>query len=249
MKTLLVGGTGFSQLDYLDAVEPTVVRTPFGGATIYLGLYLGIETGFLPRHGPQHHLLAPQVNYQANIWAAREMGFERVLGISATASLRLDINVGDLVLLDQLVDFTEGRAYTFNLRSANMTEPFCQQMRQTVLEIAEREGIFIHKQATYVCVKGPRYETAAEIRLFQGWGMDVIGMTSATEASLCREVGLCYATIALVTNMGAGLTEQGPDLERHRQVTRENMPKLKRLALTSLAEMPARKNCQCTGES
>lgn len=247
MKTLLIGGTGFSQLDYLDAVEPTVVRTPFGGTTIYQGLYQGFETGFLPRHGPQHDRLAPQVNYQANIWAARELGFERVLGISATASLRLDIKVGDLVLLDQFVDFTAGRAHTFNLRSADMTEPFCRQMRQTVLEIAEREDISIHKHAIYICVEGPRYETAAEIRLFQSWGMDVIGMTNATEASLCREVGLCYTTIALVTNMGAGLTEQGPNLERHRQVTQEKMPILKRLALASLIAMPDQKKCQCTG--
>jgi 5'-methylthioadenosine phosphorylase len=248
MKTLLVGGTGFSQLDYLDGVEPTVVRTPFGGAMIYLGLYQGVQTGFLPRHGAHHDRLAPQVNYQANIWAARELGFERVLGISAVASLRPDIKVGDLVLLDQVVDFSANRAHTFNLRSANMTEPFCRQMRQTVLNIAEGEGLSIHKQATYICVEGPRYETAAEIRLFQSWGMDVLGMTNATEASLCREVGICYTTIALVTNMGAGLSAQGPDLAFHRQVTQENMPKLKQLALASLAAMPDQKNCQCTGK-
>lgn len=247
MKTLLVGGTGFSELDYLEAVEPAVVRTPFGGVTIYLGQYQGLETGFLPRHGMHHELLAPQVNYQANIWAAHELGFERILGLSATASLKMGIQVGDLVLLDQLVDFTEGREHTFNLRSVNMTEPFCPLMRQTVLETAVQDGISIHPQATYICFKGPRYETAAEIRLFQSWGMDVIGMTNATEASLCRELGICYATIALVTNMGAGLTEQGPDLLRHRQTTRENLPKLKGLALASLAAMPGEKNCQCAG--
>ena len=167
--------------------------------------------------------------------------------MSAVASLNIDIHIGDLVLLDQLVDFTEGRAHTFNVRSVNMTEPFCRQMRQTVLETSKREGVVIHPQATYICVKGPRYETAAEIRLFQSWGMDVIGMTNATEASLCRELGVCYSTIALVTNMGAGLTEQGPDLQRHRQVTQENLPKLKKLALASLLAMPTEKDCQCAG--
>ena len=175
------------------------------------------------------------------------MRFERILGISAAASLNENIRVGDLVLLDQLVDFTEGRGHTFNLRSVNMTEPFCRQMRQTVLETAGREVMSVHPRATYICFKGPRYETAAEIRLFQSWGMDVIGMTNATEASLCRELGICYATIALVTNMGAGLTEQGPDLLRHRQATQENLPKLKGLALASLAAMPHEKNCQCSG--
>lgn len=247
MKTLLVGGTGFSELDYLEAVKPTVVRTPFGGVTIYQGQYQGVETGFLPRHGPHHDQLAPQVNYQANVWAARELGFERLLGISAVASLNLDIQVGDLVLLDQFVDLTEGRAHTFNLRSAVMTEPFCRQMRQTVLDVARQENIPLHAQATYICVTGPRYETAAEIRLFQRWGMDVVGMTNATEASLCRELGLCYSTIALVTNIGAGLTEQEPDLQRHRQVTQTNLPKLKRLVLASLLAVPSTKNCQCAG--
>jgi 5'-methylthioadenosine phosphorylase len=245
VKTLLIGGTGFTDLDYLEAVRSSVVRTPFGGVTIYEGQYQEQETGFLPRHGLHHERLAPQVNYQANIWAAQQLGFERVLGLSAVASLKPAIHVGDLVLLDQLVDLTEGRAYTFQLRSANMTEPFCRQLRQTILEQAEQIKVALHRQATYLCVSGPRYETAAEIRLFQSWGMDVVGMTNATEASLCRELGLCYATIALVTNMGAGLTAQGPDLQRHRQVTQENLPKLKRLALASLAAIPAEKDCQC----
>lgn len=247
IKTLLVGGTGFSNLDYLDNVAPHVVRTPFGGVTIYQGQYQGVDTGFLPRHGMHHDRLAHQVNYRANVWAARDLGFERLLGMSAVASLRLDIHVGDFVLLDQLVDFTEGRADTFHLRSVNMTEPFCRQMRQTVLAVGQQEGVEIHPTATYICFKGPRYETAAEIRLFQSWGMDVIGMTNATEAALCRELGLCYSTIALVTNMGAGLTEQGPDLQRHRQVTQNNLPKLKNLVLAGLLAMPSEKDCQCAG--
>jgi 5'-methylthioadenosine phosphorylase len=247
MKTLLVGGTGFSDLDYLAEVEPVVVRTPFGGVTFYLGRYQGQETGFLPRHGLHHDHLAPQVNYQANVWAAQQLGFDRLLGISATASLNPNIQVGDLVLLDQFVDLAEGRADSFFLGSANMTEPFCRQMRQTVIDMAVRENIALHPQATYLCFKGPRYETAAEIRLFQSWGMDVIGMTNATEAALCRELGLCYATIALVTNMGAGLTDQGPDLQRHRQVTQANLPKLKQLTLTSLLAMPLARDCQCAG--
>ena len=246
-KTLLIGGTGFSELDYLEAVEPRVVRTPFGGTTIYQGRYQGIDTGFLPRHGLHHDQLAPQVNYQANVWAASELGFERVLGMSAVASLNLKIQVGDFVVLDQLVDLTEGRAHSFNLRSANMTEPFCPQMRRTILDVAEQDNTIVHPQATYLCVSGPRYETAAEIRLFQSWGMDVVGMTNATEAALCRELGLCYSTIALVTNMGAGLTEQGPDLQRHRQVTQANLPRLKQLALTSLSRLTATKDCQCAG--
>jgi 5'-methylthioadenosine phosphorylase len=234
MKTLLIGGTGFNTMDYLESVEPRVVRTPFGGATVFLGRYQGVDTGFLPRHGLQHERLAPQVNYQAHIWAAQKLGFEAVLGLSAVASLRMDIRVGDLVLLDQFVDLTRARNATFHIGSVNMTEPFCHRIRSAVLETASKESIAVHGRATYICVEGPRYETAAEIRLFQNWGMDVLGMTSATEASLCRELDMSYATIALVTNMGAGLTEQGPDLYRHREVIQEHLPTLRRLALATL---------------
>lgn len=234
MKTLLVGGTGFGDVDYLQGVQRETVRTPFGGAVFYLGTRDGIESGFLARHGLEHDRLAPQVNYRANIWAAHQLGFQAVLGTSAVASLNSEIGVGDLVLPDQLVDLSKHREDSFFLRSANMTYPFSRPLRQLVVEAARGAGIALHDSATYVSVEGPRYETAAEIRLFQRWGMDVVGMTNGTEATLCRELGLCYVTIALVTNMGAGLSAEGPDLQRHRQVTQENLPRFKRLALASL---------------
>jgi 5'-methylthioadenosine phosphorylase len=245
IKTLLAGGTGFTELDYLEDPHPKMVRTPFGGTTIYLGTYQGIETGFLPRHGMNHEHLAHQVNYRASVWAARELGFDRILGTSAVAALNPEIKVGDLVLLDQLVDFTEGREATFNLRSAPMTEPFCSEMRASVLHASSLVNVTIHPRATYICFRGPRYETAAEIQVFKRLGMDVVGMTNATEASLCRELGICFVVIALVTNMGAGLGELGPNLERHRQVTLENLPRFKTLTLQSLVQMPQTRECNC----
>lgn len=234
MKSLLVGGTGFADMDYLEQRQAQTVRTPFGGATVITGLIGGRASGFLPRHGIEHDRLAPQVNYRANVWAARELGFEALLGTSAVASLNLEIDVGSLVVPDQLVDFSKHRADSFFTRSAGMTDPFSPAIRALIVEAGEREGIALHARATYLTVEGPRYETAAEIRLFQRWGMDVLGMTNGTEAALCRELGLGYATIALVTNMGAGLGEQGPSLEAHRSVTRANLPRFKRLALAAL---------------
>lgn len=234
MKTLLVGGTGFSAMNYLQGVQRETVRTPFGGAVLYLGTLDGRESGFLARHGVEHDRLAPQVNYRANTWAAHHLGFEAVLGTSAVASINSEIGVGDLVVPDQMVDLSRHREDSFFLRSVNMTYPFSRPLRQLVIEAAQGAGIALHDSATYITVEGPRYETAAEIRLFQRWGMDVVGMTNGTEATLCRELGLCYATIALVTNMGAGISDEGPDLQRHRQVTQENLPRFKGLALASL---------------
>lgn len=245
MKALLIGGTGFSDMDYLEGVMPTGTRTPYGGTTIYLGKYKGAETGFLPRHGMSHETLAPQVNYRANIWAAHQLGFQAVLGTSAVASLRTEIAVGDLVLPDQLVDFSKHRADSFFLRSVPMTNPFSVGLRDLIIQAGRSAQIPLWEQATYLTVEGPRYETAAEIRLFRNWGMDVLGMTNGTEAALCRELGLCYATIGLVTNMGAGLTDQGPDLQQHRSVTQQNLPKFKQLALASLEAISSQSHLDC----
>lgn len=245
MKTLLIGGTGFSQMDYLQNVQTITVHTPFGGATLFEGALEGHATGFLSRHGQFHETLAPLVNYRANVWAARERGFRCLLGTSAMASLNPDIEVGDLVLPDQLVDFSKHRADSFFLRSVNMTEPFTPSVRRLIVDAAASENIALHETATYLTVEGPRYETAAEIRLFQSWGMDVLGMTNGTEAALCRELGLCYATIGLITNMGAGLTAQGPDLQQHRQVTQQNLPQFRRLALSSLHALLQAEDLPC----
>lgn len=234
MKTLLVGGTGFSEMDYLENVSQRTVRTPYGGAVLYLGTYKDMDTGFLPRHGIHHEKLAPQVNYRANVWTARELGFRALLGTSAVASLNVNIQVGNLVIPDQLVDFSSKREESYFLGSVNMTEPFSPFLRRVIINSAREADIAVHEGATYLMVEGPRYETAAEIRLFQSWGMDVLGMTNGTEAALCRELDIHYATIGLVTNMGAGLTEEGPDLHRHRQVTQQNLPTYRRLALASL---------------
>lgn len=247
MKTLLVGGTGFSEMDYLDGVQAETVRTPFGGAVIYLGTYNGRETGFLARHGIEHDRLAPQVNYQANVWAAHQLGFRCLLGTSAVASLNAEIAVGDLLVPDQLVDLSKHRADSFYLRSVNMTHPFSRPIRDLIMATAREENIALHERASYLTVEGPRYETAAEIRLFHQWGMDIVGMTNGTEAALCRELGICYATIALVTNMGAGLSDEGPDLQRHRQVTQRNLPRYKRLALASLEAILAAQEIDCEG--
>ena len=245
MKTLLIGGTGFNEMDYLQDVQTTTVRTPFGGATIFVGALEGYETGFLARHGQHHETLAPLVNYRANVWAARELGFQCLLGTSAMASLNPGIGVGDFVLPDQLVDFSKHRADSFFLKSVNMTEPFTPSVRRLIIQIAKTIDIALHETATYLTLEGPRYETAAEIRLFQRWGMDVLGMTNGTEAALCRELGLCYATIGLITNMGAGLAAQGPDLQVHRQVTQQNLPQFRYLALDSLRALLQAENMPC----
>ena len=249
MKRAIIGGTGFADLSYLEGRRAQVVRTPFGGSTVYIGTYQGEETCFLPRHGPEHNQLAHEVNYRANIWALRELGVERVLGLSAVGSLNPEMPIGDLVVPDQLVDFTKQRQATYNLGSVDFTYPYCGEMRAVIIERAQALGIPAHSQATYLAVEGPRYETAAEIKLWARLGMDIVGMTNGTEAALARELGLCYAVIGLVTDLAAGMQQTPPDLETHRRIVKENLSRLRELALATLVALSDACGCPCASQA
>lgn len=249
MERVIIGGTGFYDMDYLENPRAQVVRTPFGGATLYIGTYEGREIGFLPRHGPEHNRLAHQVNYQANIWALHELGVKQIIGTSAIGSLNPQMKVGDLVVLDQLVDLTKHRHETFNLGSVDFTYPYCPETRNVILGEAKALEYNAHSAATYMAVEGPRYETAAEIELWRRLGMDVVGMTNGTEAALAREVGICYAVIGLVTDLAAGMQETPPDLETHRHVVEDNLPRLRELALTTIGALSSNPTCACANQA
>jgi len=241
----IVGGTGFYSLDFLDKPEKITIRTPFGSTLFFQGNYQGEQICFLPRHGPDHNYLANQVNYRANIWGLKESGVDRIIGTSAVGSLNSDMKVGDLIALDQLVDFSHHRRDTFNLGSVNFTDPYCQEIRDVIVNSGSGLKIPVHSAATYVAVEGPRYETAAEIKMWRSLGMDVVGMTNGTEAVLARELGICYAVIAIVTNTAAGLSDTQPNLQTHKKVMSENVNKLKTLTLTTLANIPKEHSCKC----
>ncbi len=251
MEIAIIGGTGFYGMEFLETTVPQVMRTPFGSMTLWIGSYHGRELGFLPRHGLHHDRLAHEVNYRANLWGLRDLGVTRVLGVSAVGSYNPGMPTGTVVVPDQLVDFSHQRAETFNLGSVDMTEPYCPEMRAVIVAQADALQSEIKPHGTYLSMDGPRYETAAERRLYGQLGMDIVGMTNGTEAVLAREIGLCYATIAMVsgTTIGAdpsaGAHGIPPDLEAHRQVVRDNVPRLRALALAAVEAMPAVHGCRC----
>lgn len=249
MKHALIGGTGFYDMSYLESPRAQIVRTPFGSITAYVGRYQGEEIAFLPRHGPEHNQLAHEVNYRANLWGLRELGVERILGTSAIGSLNVAMAVGHLVVPDNLVDMAKHRRDSFNLGSVDFTYPYCSEMRATICQQAEAIQTAIHPQAVYLSVEGPRYETAAEIKLWNRLGMDVVGMTNGTEAALARELGICYAVIGLVSDLAAGLQETPPDLETHKHVVQDNLPRLRDLALATLRALPASHGCLCASQA
>jgi 5'-methylthioadenosine phosphorylase len=214
-KIGLIGGTGFGEA--LVPGQPETVATEYGPALVTRGdLGLGRELIFLARHGPGHQLPPHRINHRANIAALRQFGVHAVLATAAVGSLRAEIRQGDFVLLDDFLDFTKGPPVTFfeepgDVRHTDFGQPYDAALREILIqEAGPTLAARLHTRGTYLCVSGPRYETPAEVRLFAQWGADVVGMTGATEATLCREAGLPYVSVALATNFGSGLLDATP---------------------------------------
>jgi len=213
----IVGGTGVELPGEGDntrnAFAESIVPTPFGDARVFLGEPDGPYTDvvFLSRHGANHDIPPHRVNYRANIFALHALGVRDVLASFAVGSIAEHIPPGGAVAIDQVIDFTHGREQTFfdggerGLFHVPFTEPFSRALRGQLIDLAPRFGLDLIPSGTYVCFNGPRFETAAEIRMFGQLGADVVGMTAMPEAVLAREIGLRYAGVAVSVNWAAGV--------------------------------------------
>ena len=248
METVgIIGGSGFySLLD--DAVE-TTPSTPYGPPSdaITTGTLGGRPVAFVPRHGARHQFAPHVVPYRANLWALRSLGVRQVISLSAVGSLRVDRPTGTLVAPDQIADRTHGRAHTFfdgadGVGHVSFADPYCPRGRAA----AVRAGGVVDG-GTLVVVNGPRFSSRAESLEFQSHGWSIIGMTAMPEAGLARELGLCYTTLALVTDLDAGV-EAGQGVT-HGEVLAafaDNLPRLRELLVGTLATLPAEQgDCEC----
>jgi 5'-methylthioadenosine phosphorylase len=210
----IFGGSGFTSL--LDSVEEREVRTPYGSpsATPAVGELGGKGVAFIPRHGKDHELPPHRIPYRANLWAMRELGVRRIVGPCASGALRPDLGLGDFVVCDQFVDRTTARADTFydgpETTHVSAADPYCADLRGLLLETAGELGIPARDGGTGVVVQGPRFSTRAESRWYGKLGGDVINMTAYPECHLARELELCYATIAMVTDYDIGVEGHDP---------------------------------------
>ncbi len=235
MDLAVIGGTGFYSLPEGQPAERAEVATPYGAVEVDVALLGGKEVAFLARHGRTHSVPPHRVNYRGNIWALRALGVKSILASAAVGSLARRIPPGSLLSLSQFLDFTRGRASTFydgtegEIRHVDMTEPYCPHLRAELQAAAEALQEQLLPEGTYVCAEGPRFETAAEIRMFRKLGGDVVGMTSVPEVVLAREAGVCYAAVAVVTNWAAGISR---DPLRHEEVSdlmRQQAPRVRAL--------------------
>ncbi len=252
MKIGIIGGTGFYEAGILSEEKDITISTPYGPVSLKTGAYQGREVVFLPRHGARHTVPPHLVNYRANIWALREIGAEKVIATAAVGSLQKDLKPGEIVLVDQFLDFTKSRVQTFyegngdGVLHVDVTAPYCPSLREEICQSAGRLQVCLHNGGTYVCTEGPRYETPAEIRMFRNLGGDVVGMTSVPEVVLAREAALCYATITLVTNYAAGISSRPLSHQEVVAAMNEAQGVLRRIIFSVLENVSESRPCNCS---
>ncbi|MCS7209976.1 MAG: MTAP family purine nucleoside phosphorylase [Fimbriimonadales bacterium] len=207
MKTAIIGGTGVQRLPGWTLQAERVVAE---GICWYEGALNGEPTLLLPRHAKGHTVPPHRIPHARHVRLLKEHGVQAVLATAAVGSLRHDWTPGTLVVLSDFLDFTRQvtTLYDEQVVHTDFSEPFSPLLRHALLHAAQQLNIPVQPQGVYVCAPGPRYETPAEIRMFRMFGGDVIGMTVVPEAVLCREAGIHYAALAVVTNLGTGLSEQ-----------------------------------------
>ena len=202
----IIGGSGLYDMEGLEGVQEYAIETPFGEPSddLRIGTLEGVRVAFLARHGRGHRLTPTEVNYRANIFALKILGVEQIISVSACGSLRETMHPGEIVIPNQLFDFTKQRAYTFFgeglVAHVGSAEPFCPRLSFLLAEAVEVAGGAVHPHGRFITIEGPRFSTKGESFTYRSWEMDIIGMTTSPEAFLAREAEMCYAVMAHVTD-------------------------------------------------
>jgi len=252
VKIGIIGGSGLYKMEGVMGVEEVKVSTPFGEPSdaIILGNLEGVKVAFLPRHGEGHRIGPSELPAKANIYALKSLGVERIVSVSAVGSLKEEIEPLDVVIPDQLIDATKGRASTFFtggiVGHVSFAEPFCPVLRQLSFEASTKVGARVHKGGTYLVVEGPQFSTKAESQLYRSWGADVIGMTGLPEAKLAREAEICYATLAIVTDYDCWHPSyESVTTEMILTNLRKGIDTVKGILKLLLPAIPQKRDCAC----
>ncbi|MBU0703075.1 MAG: S-methyl-5'-thioadenosine phosphorylase [Chloroflexi bacterium] len=249
----VIGGSGLYQMEGLSHVEERAITTPFGAPSdaVIIGTLEGVRVAFVARHGRGHRITPTEVNYRANIFALKSLGVEQIISISACGSLREHLHPGEVVIPDQLFDFTKKREHTFFgdglVAHVGVAEPFCSRLSALVGDAVEEADGTVHRGGSFITIEGPRFSTKGESFTYRAWGMDIIGMTTSPEAFLAREAEMCYAVMAHVTDYDVWHeTEEAVNVEMLLETLAANAT-LAQNALRGLASKLAatERDCEC----
>ncbi len=248
----VIGGSGLYEMEGLTKIRTVRIATPFGRPSddYIIGTLHGKRVAFLPRHGRGHRIMPTDINFRANIYGMKKLGVERIISVSAVGSMREEIKPGDIVIPDQFYDHTKHRRSTFFgsgvVAHVGMAEPVCGDLCKVLVEAGARSGAMVHEGGTYLCMEGPQFSTRAESLTYRQWGVNVIGMTNATEAKLAREAEICYSTIALATDYDCWHHSEEPvTVEAVLEVMKHNIETSKAMIREAVRMLPAGRTCGC----
>jgi len=248
----IIGGSGLYEIEGFTERRELKVETPFGSPSdaFILGTLEGREVAFLARHGRGHRILPHELPFQANLWAMKSLGVERILSVSAVGSLKEQYAPLEIVIPDQFVDRTLARKSTFFghglVAHVGFAHPFCGPLSTAAAEACTEVGAKHHKGGAYVCIEGPHFSTLAESQLFRSWGMDVIGMTNLQEAKLAREAEICYVTLAMVTDYDCWHPEHDAvSVDQIIDNLGKNALTAKSVLRATLRRLPKTRECEC----
>ena len=247
----IFGGTGIYDSGLLSESKEVTIDTPFGKTSdsITVGIYKGRKVAFMPRHGKKHTIPPHLINFRANIWAFKEMGIKRIIAPSAVGSLKENLKPGDFVLPSQFIDFTKSRKYTLyeqgKVIHISVADPFCPELQKAVSESAKKIDLHLHRDATYVCIEGPRFSTRAESKFYKDViGADIIGMTLVPECQLAREAQMCYVSVSTVTDYDVWSTKPVTAKEVLETLSK-NVQTTKKILNILFDFIPENRSCSC----
>ena len=252
IQIAIIGGSGLYEMSIIQDPEEYIVDTPFGkpSAPIIVGNLMGRRVAFLARHGLGHHLTPGEVPYQANIYALKELGVVRILGISACGSLREDYAPGHIVIPDQIYDNTNHRPRSFFgdglVGHVSMADPFCEDLSNQLEEAIKATSAIYHRGGSFITIEGPRFSTRVESGVYRNWGISLIGMTTAPEAFLAREAEICYAVLAHVTDYDVWRINEKPvTVEMVIQTLNKNTSLAMKIIENLLLNLNSIRPCNC----
>ena len=248
----VIGGSGIYRIGGVKIIEELDIDTPFGSPSdsVTVCEMEGVHVAFLPRHGRGHRLLPTEVPARANIWALKSLGVEQIVAVSAVDSLAEEYRPGEFAVCDQLIDRTRSRRNSYFgdgvVGHVGFADPYCHQMRDTLIESMEKQGLSFHKTGTLVCMEGPLFSTRAESHLYRSWNAHLIGMTALPEAKLAREAEICFALISTVTDYDCWReAEEAVTLDMVLEVMKRNNDTIKGMIPGLAGALKNHTDCSC----
>lgn len=251
-KIGVIGGSGLYEIAGMTGIQEISVSTPFGKPSdvITAGELEGIGIAFLPRHGKGHRIMPTELPSRANIYALKSLGVETIIAINSAGSFKKEVKPGQLLIPDQLIDRTRGRASTFFgegiVAHIGFAEPFCPNLRKILFESAQAARADVHRDGIMVVMEGPAFSTRAESQLYKSWGADIIGMTAIPEAKLAREAEICYAVIGCVTDYDSWWEPGIPvTVDMIIETMNKNIEMSKKIIKLAVGRIKEQRDCTC----